>query len=98
MSDLDKETMARLRAERKPLIEAAKRRVKEQVRVFRLIRQHLEKGPDTVPGLAQSTGLEPGQVLWHLTAMRKYGLAQEGDKQGGYFLYALAQTEPGPER
>ncbi|MFH1035638.1 MAG: winged helix-turn-helix domain-containing protein [Pseudomonadota bacterium] len=99
MNTLDKETMARLRQEREPQIAAAKERIKEQSRVLKLIKGHLAQGPDTVPGIARATGLSPRQALWYLMAMRKYGLAVEGDKQGGYFRYALSpsQTPPDPE-
>ncbi len=94
MSNMDKDILARLRGERQAQVAAARERIREQGRVLRLIRRHLEKGPDTVPGIARATGLSPREALWFLTAMRKYGLASEGDKQGGYFQYALSSSEP----
>lgn len=94
MSATDRDTLARLRGERAGQIAEVKERIREQGRAMKLIRRHLEQGPDTVPGIALATGLNPAQALWYVTAMRKYGLAIEGDKQGGYFLYALSPAKP----
>jgi hypothetical protein len=93
MSHADKETLARLRQERGTQVAAAKERIKEQSRALKSIRGHLAQGPDTIPGIAQATGLSPRDALWYVTAMRKYGLAVEGDKRTGYFLYALPPSE-----
>lgn len=98
MSTADRASLACLRLERQAQIAAAKERIKEQGRVLKLINRHLEGGPDTVPGIAQATGLNTGEVLWYLMAMRKYGLAMEGEKQGGYFRYALSADPPSPDQ
>ncbi len=94
MSVTDKEIMQRLRQERAAQVAAAKERIKRQAADLKLIRQHLGSGPATVPQIAGATGLNPAQVLWYLAAMRKYGQASEGDKQAGYFTYALAADTP----
>ena len=43
--------------------------------------------------MAQATGIEPGDVLWTLTAMRKYGQAVEDGVEGDYPRYALPEKE-----
>ena len=57
------------------------------------IKKALKEGPMTVPDLAQATGFEAADVLWSLTAMRKYGLAVEDGVDGDYPKYALPEKE-----
>lgn len=57
------------------------------------IKKALGAGPQTVPELAAATGLAPAEVLWSLTAMRKYGLAVEVGVDGDYPRYALPEKE-----
>jgi hypothetical protein len=57
------------------------------------IKKALADGPRTVPELAQATELDPADVLWSLTAMRKYGLAVEDGVEGDYPRYALPEKE-----
>ena len=58
------------------------------------IKRALADGPLTVPAVAAATGLTPRQVLWTLTAMRKYGTAAEDSTAGSYVRYALSPKEP----
>lgn len=55
------------------------------------ITEALRKGGGTVPELARQTGLPSDQVLWHVTAMRKYGTAQEAGTDGDYVKYELIE-------
>lgn len=57
------------------------------------VRKALQAGPLTVPQVAEVTGLEPHDVLWTLTAMRKYGQAVEEGVEGDYPRYALPERE-----
>jgi predicted transcriptional regulator len=65
--------------------------VKEQNAVRKLLRGALQEGPLTVPDLARKTGLPAEQVLWHVTAMKKYDLVVETgmDEAGDYYRYGL---------
>ncbi len=54
------------------------------------IRGVLEREPSTVPKIAAELTLPTDEVLWHLTAMRKYGQAAESGEEGDYVLYGLA--------
>ena len=47
----------------------------------------LKKGPATVPELAQHTDMPTDQVLWHVTAMKKYGTVRELGPDGDYVKY-----------
>ncbi len=92
MSQDMKEALKALRQERAEYVKAAKERIKRQNQDMKKIKEQLAAGgPQTVPELAQATGLDSAAVLWYLTAMRKYGQAVEGDKKGDYFQYSLAQ-------
>jgi predicted transcriptional regulator len=68
-------------------------RVKDQSRRKAAIKKALKDGPMTVPALAEATGIAAADVLWSLTAMRKYGLAVEEGVEGDYPRYALPEKE-----
>lgn len=53
--------------------------------------QALEDGPETVPEIAEVTGMPAHEVLWKLVGMRKYGLVAEGEERDGYYQYALKE-------
>jgi len=55
------------------------------------ITEALRKGAGTVPELAVQTGLPAEQVLWHVTAMRKYGTVQEVGPEGDYVKYEFIE-------
>jgi hypothetical protein len=57
------------------------------------VKKALKDGPRTVPEVAEATGFEPKDVLWTLTAMRKYGQAVEEGVDGDYPRYTLPEKE-----
>ncbi len=65
--------------------------LKEQQAVRRQLCQTLRDGAKTVPELAAATGLPADQVLWHITAMKKYDRVEETEMCGEYYLYRLAE-------
>ena len=89
---VDQELLKRLRRERRAQVEAARARLKVLRAEMKQVRRQLAAGPATVPQMAEQTGLDPARVLWLVTALRKYGLAVEGDKQGDYYTYRLTET------
>ena len=44
-----------------------------------------------MPDIAGASGLPAHEVLWHITAMKKYDLVIETGQDGDYYSYALAQ-------
>jgi hypothetical protein len=82
-----KEAMKKLREARRDIIESVARRVKDQKEAVDAIRVQLEDGGQTVPELAEHTGMEPSRVLWLVAALKKYGEIVEGEKDGSYFRY-----------
>ena len=71
--------------------------LKEYVKGFNKIRKDLtaalKKGPRTVPEIARETGIEPKAAMWHIMAMKKYGLVAEGERRGDFYEYALIAKE-----
>jgi len=56
-----------------------------------VLRQALQASPRTVPELAAATGLPAPAVLWHVVALKKYGLVTETGLSDGYYQYRLAE-------
>jgi hypothetical protein len=84
--------MKRLRESRRDVIERVARRVKEQKKAVETIREQLKGTGQTVPELAEKTGMEPSRVLWLVATLKKYGEVLEGEKDGSYFRYEAATT------
>jgi len=57
----------------------------------------LGKSSQTVPEIAEATGLPSDQVLWCLMAMKKYGKLVEGQQRGDYYEYALSEEQEKPK-
>jgi len=87
-----KEAMKRLRESRKHTIKATSARVKENKKAVKAIKEQLQDEARTVPEIAEATGLASSEVLWFIATLKKYGEIVEGDKDGGYFRYCLADA------
>lgn len=85
-----KATLKQLRAERGAAVDEITRRNKERQAARKQVRAALVAGPATVPALAAASGLPTQEVLWHVSAMRKYGDLVETGTDGDYCTYALA--------
>jgi hypothetical protein len=86
-----KEAMKKLRSARSEWIKKASAAMTSQKNVLKSIKGHLEKGPATIPEVAEAIGMPPHEVLWFTAALKKYGEIVESEKDGGYFRYALAE-------
>ena len=54
--------------------------------------------PMTIPEITEATGLAATDTFWCVTAMKKYGVVAEINKDGDYFRYGLeAATADVPE-
>jgi predicted transcriptional regulator len=85
------EMLKRLREDYKDTIARTQALLKEQKAIRRQICQVMRDVPKTVPEVAEATGLPADQVLWHITAMRKYDLVAEAGMSGEYYTYQLVQ-------
>ena len=89
-----KQRTAKLKAQRdqhQDTVERTRELLKTQKAVRRQICQQLRNGPKTVPEIADATGLPSHDVLWHVTAMKKYDLVAEVGQCGEYYQYAMAK-------
>lgn len=72
-------------------VAAAQALLKEQQAIRKQLRQAMQDGPRTVPEIAAAAGLSAPEVLWHVIAMKKYGLVTEAGLDDGYYRYQLAE-------
>ena len=63
-----------------------------QRKEIKAIREQLNEKGATVPEIAGATGIPSAEVMWYLATLKRYGLIVEGEKDGGYFRYALTRT------
>ena len=98
MSDREKakqrtQMLKGLREKHKDTVARTQERLKYQKKIYRDIHKTITDGPKTVPEIAEEVGLETHIVLWHLTALRKYGSVSEDGMSGEYFLYTSAEEK-----
>ncbi len=82
-----------LRSQRDEQFKQAQSLLKEQRAIRKSVQQAMLGGPKSVPQLAASIGIPAHVVLWHVAAMKKYGLVAEAglDEDGDYYLYELSK-------
>jgi predicted transcriptional regulator len=83
--------LKQLREEHQETVERTRTLLKAQQEIRRAICQAMQQGAETVPDIAAASGQAAHLVLWHITAMKKYGLVAETGKDGDYYHYALLQ-------
>jgi predicted transcriptional regulator len=85
--------LVELRKQHETTVQKAQELLKTQQSARKKLRQAMEAGPLTVPGLASATGIPSHEVLWHIAAMKKYGLVEEAgmDDAKEYYLYTLSK-------
>ena len=81
--------LKRLREEHADTLESTRAHLKTQKAVRREICQAMRQGSATIPEIAAATGLPSHQVLWHITAMKKYDLVIEVGQCGEYYQYQM---------
>ena len=79
--------LKRLREKHKETVVRTQSLLKEQKAIRRQLCQPIRDEPKPVPEIAEITGIPADQVLWHITAMKKYGLVVEAGMCGEYYLY-----------
>lgn len=84
-----KQLLKRLRSERPDQLKVARKNQKQILVPRKALKKALAKGAQTVPQLARAIGRTTDEVLWHIAAMRYYGLVAEDEQDGDYFKYRL---------
>lgn len=80
-----------LREQHKATVEVAQTHLREMQSIRKQVCSALRCGPLTVTEVAAMAELSTEQALWHLTAMKKYGLVVEVGQEDGFYRYALAE-------
>jgi predicted transcriptional regulator len=87
------EVLVELRKQHEASAKKAQELLKSQQADRKKLVQAMKVGPSSVPQLASATGIPTHEVLWHVAAMKKYGLVEEAgmDDAGEYYLYSLTK-------
>ena len=87
------EMLKRLRDVHRDTVEQTQALLKAQKKIQQQICQVMREQPRTVPEVVQVTGMTGYEVLWHITAMKKYGLVVETGMCGDYYLYQKVEEK-----
>ena len=85
------EVLKRLRSEHTGSVERTQELLKAQKQVQKLICQSIREKAKTVPEIAAEVEMPTHEVLWYLTAYKKYDLVTEEGMCGEYVLYRKVQ-------
>ena len=82
-----------LRKQNNMRVKRAQELLKEQQIVRKTLQRALHQVPHSVPQLAARTNIAAHIILWHIAAMKKYGIVEEAgmDETGDYYLYSLVK-------
>lgn len=83
--------LKQVREQHQETVERTRALLKAQKEVRRQLCQQLRTGPKTVPEIAAAAGIPAHEVLWHITAMKKYDLVIEVGQCGEYYQYAMVK-------
>jgi len=83
--------LKRLREEHQETVVRTQTLLKEQKAIRKQLCQEMREGPKTIPELAEVTDIPAGEILWHITAMKKYDLVAEVGMSGEYYQYQMAE-------
>ena len=87
------EMLKRLRETHRETVEQTQALLKAQKKIQQRICQTMRQQAMTVPEVAQATEIPPSEVLWHITAMKKYGRIVETGMCGDYYLYQRVEEK-----
>lgn len=87
------EMLVEMRKEHRDAVQKAQALLKAQQSARKALERALTGGPHSVPQLAQAVNMPAHEVLWHVAAMKKYGIVAEAgtDESGDYYLYRLTK-------
>ena len=85
--------LTKLREQHKDTVAVAQERLKLQKKIKREINQSIKDNPKTVPEIAEEIEQPSQEVLWHIAAMKKYGIVAEAGMSGEYVLYKRTKEQ-----
>jgi predicted transcriptional regulator len=83
--------LKKLRTEHADTVARTQELLKSQKRVQKLICQSVRDKAKTVPEIAAEVAMPTHEVLWYLTAYKKYDIVIEEGMCGDYVLYRKVQ-------
>jgi predicted transcriptional regulator len=87
------ELLKRLRTQHAASVTRTQALYKEQRRIQQEICGCIRENPKTVPDIGAALNLPTHEILWHLMAMKKYGIVVENGMCGDYPLYQRVKEE-----
>jgi DNA-directed RNA polymerase specialized sigma subunit len=81
------EMLKQLREQHKASVEKTQELLREQKRVQQAVCKSVRERPKTVPEIAAEIDMPTHEVLWYMTAFKKYGIVIENGMCGDYPLY-----------
>ncbi len=85
--------LKQLRSEHQETVKRTQAQFKEHKQIHRDICQLLRQQAKTIPEISEFLGLATSQVLWHITALKKYDIVVEEGMCGDYVLYKRAEEK-----
>ncbi len=95
MNDAKERTalLKRLRGEHAETVKRTQALLKEQKRVQKLLCKHIRDKSKTVPEIAAEVDMPTHEVLWYLTAFKKYDIVVEDGMCDDYVLYKRVEEK-----
>jgi len=87
------ELLKKLREEHRESVEQMQALLKEHKKVQQQICQMIRVDAHTIPEMAKEMSMAADQVLWHVTALKKYGVVVETGMCGDYYLYQRSKEK-----
>jgi hypothetical protein len=79
--------LKRLRTEHSETVERTQALLRKNKKIHKALCQTIREKSKTVPEIAAEVGMPTSEVLWHLTAYKKYDIVMEDGMCGEYVLY-----------
>lgn len=83
--------LKQLREQHAEGVQATQALLRQQNEARKTLKEALKETARTIPEMAEATGLPAHEILWHVTAMKKYDLVEEEGLSGSYYLYRLTE-------
>jgi predicted transcriptional regulator len=64
-------------------------KIKKDNKAIATITKSLKEGAKTIPQISKDTGIDSSDVLWYITALKKYGSVEITGEDGSYKKYSL---------
>jgi predicted transcriptional regulator len=87
------ELLKQLRSDHHETVKRTQAQFKEHKKIHRDICQLLRQQAKTIPQISEAIGLATPQVLWHITALKKYDIVLEDGMCGDYVLYKRVEEK-----